>query len=252
MSLPTSGAAWSSVVSWAAKARRRDLSNQNDPSNTVVLAKALVYARTGDAGRRAEVVAALSQVRGTEAGARALALGRELAAYVLAADLIGYRDPSFMSWAASMRTYPTTGGPPNLIACHEERPNNWGTHCGASRIAIDLYIGDSGRPRPGLGGLPRLGRRPIVVCRVQLRGPELAIDGRRTGRSEPSRGDPRWTQRRRCPARRSAPKWRVQLAAGLRELCLGGASGGLAPGRAADARRAIRRGPRARPPFDGR
>ncbi|HSS35928.1 MAG TPA: hypothetical protein VLR93_06615, partial [Patescibacteria group bacterium] len=79
-----------------------------------------------------------------EAGARALALGRELAAYVLAADLVGYRDPSFMSWAASMRTYPTTGGPPNLIACHEERPNNWGTHCGASRIAIDLYIGDSG------------------------------------------------------------------------------------------------------------
>ena len=74
----------------------------------------------------------------------ALALGRELAAYVLAADLVGYRDPSFMSWAASMRTYPTTGGPPNLIACHEERPNNWGTHCGASRIAIDLYIGDSG------------------------------------------------------------------------------------------------------------
>ncbi len=143
MSLPMSGAAWSSVVSSAAQGATPNLSDQNDPSNTVVLAKALVYARTGDAGRRAEVVAALSRVRGTEAGARALALGRELAAYVLAADLIGYRDPSFMSWAASMRAYPTTGGPPNLIACHEERPNNWGTHCGASRIAIDLYIGDS-------------------------------------------------------------------------------------------------------------
>ena len=143
MSLPTSGAAWSNVVSWAAKSATPDLSNQDDPSNAIVLAKALVYARTGDAGRRAEVVTALSQVRGTEAGARALAIGRKLAAYVLAADLIDYRDPSFVSWAAAMRTSPTTNGPPNLIACHEARPNNWGTHCGASRIAVDLYIGDS-------------------------------------------------------------------------------------------------------------
>ena len=143
MSLPTSGTAWSNVVGWAARSATPDLSNQDDPSNTVVLAKALVYARTGDAGRRAEVVTALGRVRGTEAGARALAIGRKLAAYVLAADLIGYRDPSFVSWAASMRAYPTTGGPSNLIDCHEQRPNNWGTHCGASRIAVDLYIGDS-------------------------------------------------------------------------------------------------------------
>jgi hypothetical protein len=26
---------------------------------------------------------------------------------------------------------------------HEKRPNNWGTHAGAGRIATDLYLGDS-------------------------------------------------------------------------------------------------------------
>jgi hypothetical protein len=29
-----------------------------------------------------------------------------------------------------------------LISTHEDRPNNWGTHAGASRIAADLYLGD--------------------------------------------------------------------------------------------------------------
>jgi hypothetical protein len=29
-----------------------------------------------------------------------------------------------------------------LINTHEIRPNNWGTHAGASRVATDLYLGD--------------------------------------------------------------------------------------------------------------
>jgi hypothetical protein len=29
-----------------------------------------------------------------------------------------------------------------LISTHEDRPNNWGAHAGAARIAADLYLGD--------------------------------------------------------------------------------------------------------------
>jgi hypothetical protein len=144
MSRPTSGTAWANVKSWADRsASSPNLSDQDDPDNVIVLAKALVYARTGDAAYRTAVTEALGTIRGTEAGARSLALGRELGAYVLAADLVGYRDPAFVSWVSSLRTAKTTSGPISLVACHEQRPNNWGTHCGASRVIVDRYIGDA-------------------------------------------------------------------------------------------------------------
>lgn len=44
------------------------------------------------------------------------------------------------SW--KLLTTPTNDGPGNLIECHERRPNNWGTHCGASRMAVAAYLGD--------------------------------------------------------------------------------------------------------------
>jgi hypothetical protein len=144
LALPTSGTGWDNVTTWANKtASSPDLSDQDDPDNITVFAKALVYARTGDTSKRNEVITALQQIRGTESGARALAIGRELGAYILAADLIGYREPSFVSWVSAIRTHPTTSGPSNIIDCHDKRPNNWGTHCGASRIIADIYLGDT-------------------------------------------------------------------------------------------------------------
>jgi hypothetical protein len=85
---------------------------------------------------------------GTYSG-RALALGRELAAYVIAADLISLKtyDPSldtrFRQKLVELRTTPTTDGPKTLVECHERRPNNWGAHCGASRAAIAAYLGNA-------------------------------------------------------------------------------------------------------------
>jgi len=79
---------------------------------------------------------------------RALALGRELAAYVIAADLIDLKahdpglDANFRSTIKAFLTTPTIDGPDNLIECHEQRPNNWGTHCGGSRVAVAAYLGD--------------------------------------------------------------------------------------------------------------
>jgi hypothetical protein len=143
MALPTSGTAWTELKSWADRdPSTPSVADQDDPDNVIVLAKALVYARTGEARYRDGAVAALVEVQSSSID-RALALGRELTAYVLAADLIGYRDAAFRSWVDRMRTVPTSGGPENLIDCHEQRANNWGTHCGAARIAADLYLGDT-------------------------------------------------------------------------------------------------------------
>jgi hypothetical protein len=148
--LPITGGAWGHLRSQAAGGcGTPDLADQNNPVNVCVLAKALVFARTGTESYRTGVVAALRSIAssGTYNG-RALALGRELAAYVIAADLINLRghdaglDAQFRQKLQQLRTTATSDGPKNLIACHEERPNNWGTMCGASRIAVDAYLGD--------------------------------------------------------------------------------------------------------------
>jgi hypothetical protein len=142
MARPTSGSEWTNVRNWAAKsASGADLSNQDSDANVIVLAKALVHARTGNATYKSQVVSVLNRLPNTENGGRTLALARELPAYVLAADLVGYRTTGFVSWLKSVRTERLDGR--TLISTHEDRPNNWGTHAGAARVAIDLYIGDT-------------------------------------------------------------------------------------------------------------
>jgi hypothetical protein len=149
-SLPMSGTAWTGLKAAADRScGTPDLENQEDPANVCVMAKALVYARTGTTSYADAVVTALRAVvnSGTYGG-RALALGRELVAYVIAADLIQLRtydpalDTSFRSKIRSLSTAPTTEAG-TIIQCHENRPNNWGTHCGASRAAVAAYLGDT-------------------------------------------------------------------------------------------------------------
>lgn len=149
--LPTAGPAWQNLLRAAsANCGTPDLANQDDPTNVCVMAKALVYARTAQVSYRIDVVDALWSIvnSGTYSG-RALALGRELGTYAIAADLINLRgydaalDDRFRSKLRSLLTTPTSGGPSNLIDCHESRPNNWGTHCGGTRAAIAAYLGDT-------------------------------------------------------------------------------------------------------------
>jgi len=151
MALPMSGPGWSEVLGAAnSSAGSPSLSNQDSDNNVLIMAKALVYARTGTASYRTDVISALRAIAtgNLESGARALALGRELAAYVIAADLIDLRtadpalDTQFRAKIKALLTFKTGGGPGSLIECQEQRPNNWGRHCGASRIAVDLYLGD--------------------------------------------------------------------------------------------------------------
>lgn len=138
--LPMSGAAWDAVKAAADKAiTSPNLNDQDSPNNVITLAKALVAVRTGEAKYRDEVISLIGKL--PEPGDRTLALGRELAAYVVAADLVGIPKSQLESKLRTIITKKLSDGR-NLIQTHEQRPNNWGTYAGASRAAVATYLGD--------------------------------------------------------------------------------------------------------------
>jgi hypothetical protein len=146
--LPMSGKPWSNVKAaadgWVGTPKVSDQDSKHDVNT---LAIALVYARTANPAYRTKAAAAIMSVIGTEAGGRTLALSRNLVSYVIAADLIDLRsfdaaqDTKFRAWLTALRNEKLDGK--TLISTHEIRPNNWGTHAGASRIAVDMYLGDA-------------------------------------------------------------------------------------------------------------
>jgi Alginate lyase len=146
--LPMSGPAWQQLKATAdGSLGSPNISDQNSDHDVNTLAVALVYARTGTASYRAKAANAIMSAIGTEAGGRTLALGRNLVAYVIAADLIDLKtynpasDQQFRAWLNAVRKETLDGK--TLISTHEGRPNNWGTHAGASRVAVDMYLGDT-------------------------------------------------------------------------------------------------------------
>ncbi|MFQ5859109.1 MAG: alginate lyase family protein [Anaerolineae bacterium] len=82
---------------------------------------------------------------GTEDGGDPLATWRRLGTYVIAADLVGLpgaQDQTFRDWLRTMQTKKLAPGDRSVADTHEIRPNNWGTHAGASRAAVAMYLGD--------------------------------------------------------------------------------------------------------------
>jgi hypothetical protein len=151
-SLPMTGPAWGAVKAAADQSLGpTSLKDQDSGNNVLILAKALVYARTGDVAYRTPVLNAVKDIvtKNLEKGSRALALGRELAAYVIAADLVDLAkvdpalDAQFCTKLRALLTAPMTSGPATLLDSQLERPNNWGMHAGASVIAVALYLGDA-------------------------------------------------------------------------------------------------------------
>lgn len=146
--LPQTGG-WPAVLSAAGGTCTPDLANQDSSCNVTVLAQALAWARTGDEQYRTKVVAAISSINAgcDSQGGRALALGRELGAYVAGADLVDLLNHApathdvFVACLRKLLTKSFDGM--TLPGCHERRGNNWGTHCGASRAAACAYIGDA-------------------------------------------------------------------------------------------------------------
>jgi hypothetical protein len=144
MARPTSGTSWTTLKTWADKpVGVPNLSDQNDQDDVVALAKSLVYARTGVDRYRTDAIAMLRSAVGTELPGDSLGMARNVAPLALAADFLGWRDPAWMAWLGGLRTWVNPDRSYTLISNHSRRPNNWGTHAGASREAIDLYLHDS-------------------------------------------------------------------------------------------------------------
>lgn len=152
LKLPTSGTAWSNLVSIAKESLGSpNLCDQENRHGVRALASALVYARTGNSTfgskARAAVMAALPTLR-PGCNNAILSLGRQLGAYVLAADfadLAGSHETTFRSFLSTVRSRDLGGHSVwrTLKGTHVDAQNNWGAFAGASRIAASLYIGDS-------------------------------------------------------------------------------------------------------------
>lgn len=149
---PTTGTAWSNLKAVAnSSLGSANLCDQNEDHHLRTLAAALVYARTGTASyatkARAGVMAAIkTQVVGCNNAT--LALGRQLTAYVLAADfadLSGTNDTVFRTWLSAIRTKIIGGHSVwnSLWNTHRDSANNWGAYAGAARIAASRYLGDA-------------------------------------------------------------------------------------------------------------
>ncbi len=149
--LPAAGPAWDEMKDVAdGDLGTADLTDQDNKHGVRTLAAALVYARTKDPAYFEKTRAAVMEAIGTErieATSSILALGRQLAPYVLAADLIelsGEDDQVFREWLSEIRTRELGGHGrwKALTATHEDSTNNWGAFAGASRIAASLYLED--------------------------------------------------------------------------------------------------------------
>jgi hypothetical protein len=149
---PMSGTAWANLKKVAdgslGSANACDIDSDH---HLRTLAAALVFARTGSAAygtkARAGVMAGMaSQKDGCSQAV--LSLGRQLTAYVLAADfagLAGANETAFRSWLSTIRTKNIGGHSTRnaITTTHKVSSNNWGAYAGASRIAADLYLGDA-------------------------------------------------------------------------------------------------------------
>lgn len=150
-SLPTSGSAWDEIRNIANNNIGSAVGGHNDNHDTETLAQALVAARLNDNSLKAKVADNLMSAIGSDANGNSLSISRNLASYVIAADVIDFKnyDPSrelkFRNWVANMLTKEHDGGGCGSSGCsiigkHEDRPNNHGTMAGASRVAASLYL----------------------------------------------------------------------------------------------------------------
>lgn len=145
--LPTSGAPWRAVLEAAdGNLGGVDLADQDSTAPGRAVAAALVHVRTGDERYRDKVVDQLEQVPDASLRrARTLSLGRQLAGWVLAADLVSYRDEDFVAFVDRVRTEDVGnhGRWRSLEATSRDTASNWGAWATASRIAASLYVGDA-------------------------------------------------------------------------------------------------------------
>ncbi len=176
-SLPTSGASWDYLNAKANDARAQVTfssgGSATDPQlrnyensgryGQKILAVAMRYARTRDAADRAFVERALRYVIGTDergstdgtsTGDGLLSTSRNLPAFILSADFIGFdksltgsrsgwTGTSWATWLGALRTKTigTHGRWSQITATSIDSASNWGAAAMASRTMIALHLG---------------------------------------------------------------------------------------------------------------
>lgn len=146
--IPAEGCAWDSVLAaaQAADPAAATIANQDSENNVEILAAALVYARTGTSSYRDKVTQAVDNlVAGGAPADRTLAWAREVGAYALAADLVGYHPAAFESWLRNVAEVWVADDGRTLLHMFKVRPNNWGSHAFGSLAAIYGFLEDTAR-----------------------------------------------------------------------------------------------------------
>lgn len=156
--LPMEGRAWERLEAAAdGELEVPNMAGYTANHDVETLAVALVYARTGEEAYREKAAQAIRATMGTEytglqkgpgseQGALAVIVGRNLVSYVIAADLIdlsGYDrqlDAEFRSWIEGLLHEEWGDG--SLVSEDERRANNHGRMAGGSRAAVAVYLGD--------------------------------------------------------------------------------------------------------------
>ena len=194
------GCGWNSLQEAADEADplAATLSDGDSNNNVQILAAAIVFARTGDSRYRDKVISAneLLRRRGKPSQST-LRWGRELGAYVVAADLVGYRTASYEAWLRQMAEVFEGDDGRTLVETLHQRPNNWGTMAFGTLAAVYAYLEDSVQLRNLRlywesrveGPMPEVARfgddtswqfdvgNPLLINPIDARKSGLTIDG---------------------------------------------------------------------------
>jgi hypothetical protein len=148
--LPMEGADWDRLLFDArVNPGPANIADQDSNHDTYTMASALLAARVGDESLLTEATARLSAAVGTEGNVRWLAVGRNLGAYIIAADLLrgaGVTLPaSVTAWLAAWpaKTLPENNPPNELVGWQPfYSGSNAGAQEGFAYTALAAYLGD--------------------------------------------------------------------------------------------------------------
>ena len=153
--VPRQDSAWTAVDRWAARAQPIVLHHRDGQGDITLLAATYQAIAENDTRRQARLRRVLLRAPGSEriphpshGDGESLALARNLPALVISANLLDLRqaepdaNAEFSAWLRACLHDRIGRQRRSLVSTHEQRPNNWGTHAGAARIAIALYLND--------------------------------------------------------------------------------------------------------------
>ena len=144
---PMHGAAWATIAAKANVGRDGDVADQDSDHDVDTMGLALYAARTGDADARARAIAALESAIGTEDGGRWLAVGRNLGAYIIAADVLDIRSGPIYEWLRSFTTkrLQDNNTSSRLVTLRQsawQSGSNASVQEGFAYTALGAYLGD--------------------------------------------------------------------------------------------------------------